>query len=58
MFYVFLSSDEDFVFPGLKKCLLVHKFLSLLLNKFLLSELMQKSRLVQSITSIISVADE
>ena len=46
------SSDEDYVFD----CLF--KFLSLLLNEFLQSEIMQKSRSVQIITNIIAVADE
>ena len=37
---------------------LVISFLSLLLNKFLQSEIMQKSRSVQNITNIVAVADE
>ena len=37
---------------------IVHKILSLLLNEFLESEIMQKSRSVQNITNIIAVADE
>ena len=37
---------------------LVHKFLSLLLNEFLQTKIMQKSRSVQNITKIIAVADE
>ena len=52
------SSDEDCVFALLKKFLLVDKFLSLLLNELLQSEIMQKSRSVRNITRIIAVADE
>ena len=52
------SLDEDCVFAGLKKFFLVHKFLSLLLKKFLLSEIIQKLRSIQKITNIIAVADE
>ena len=51
-----MTSDEDCVFPGLKKFLLVHKFLSLLLNEFL--QIMQKSCSVQNNSSIIAVADK
>ena len=50
------SSDEDGVFAGLKFFLLFYKFF--LLNKFLQSEVMQKSRSVQNITNIIAVADK
>ena len=46
------------LFAGLKFFLLVHKFLSLLLNEFLQSEIMQKSRSVQNITSILAFTDE
>ena len=47
------------VFAGLKIFFfLVHKFLSLLLNELLKSELMQKSPLVQNITTIIAVPDK
>ena len=52
------SSDEDCVFALLKKFLLVDKFLSLLLNELLQSEIMQKSRSARNITRIIAVADE
>ena len=38
--------------------LLVHKFLSLLLNKLLQPEIMQKLFSVQDMTNIIAVADE
>ena len=50
------SSDEDSVFAGLKNFLLFHKFLSLLLNEFLQSEILQKSRSVQNVNSIITAA--
>ena len=52
------SSDEDCVFAGLKEFLLVHKFLSLLLNELQQSEIMQKSHSVQNINYIVAVADE
>ena len=48
-------SDENCVLPWIKKFLLVYMFL---LNEFLQSETMQKLRSVQSINSIIAVADE
>ena len=52
------SSDEDCVFEGLKKFFCLFISLSLLLNEFLQSEIMQISRSVQNITAIIAVADE
>ena len=46
------------IFAGLKNFLLVNKFLSLSLNEFLQSEIMQKSRSAQYITRIIAVANQ
>ena len=43
---------------GLRKFLLVHKSLRLLMNELLQSEIMQKSHSVQNITCIIAVTDE
>ena len=49
-FFLRDSSDEDCVFAGLKKILL--------LNESMKTEIMQKSRSAQNITNIIAVADE
>ena len=46
------------VFAGLKKFFACHKFLSLLLNEFLQSEIMQKSRSVENVANIIAATDE
>ena len=43
------------VFAGM--FLLVHKFLNLLLNEFLQSEITQKTLPVQNITNYIEIAD-
>ena len=42
---------------GQRHFLLVHKFLGLMLNEFLQSEVMQKSCAVQNISDIIAVTD-
>ena len=47
---------EEYLWTTASK--IVPKILSLLLNEFLESEIMQKSRSVQNITNIITVADE
>ena len=52
------SSDKNCVFAGLNFFLLFHKFLRLLLNVFMQSEIMQKSSAVQNITNIIAVGHD
>ena len=51
-------SDGDCICWVKEFFLLFHTFLSLLLNEFLQSEIMQKSRSVQNIANIIADADE
>ena len=58
-FFLDDSSNEDCAFAGLNNFFAFHEFLCLLLlNEFLQSEIMQKSRSVQIIRSIIAVTDE